>query len=242
MGGKESDRDGPMLVNDDSAKSIQRAARITAFVGVVHGILLVSAYVLVSRYGPGPDATSPKYAEFYASERRQQLVLYAGIYLIPFAGIAFLWFSVGLRVWLQGRLSRLDELFLNLGFASGIIYVALLFCAGAALSLVAMEGTAEEGSSSHLLSASFVRYGSSLFLIFALRMAAMVVFSTSRLAKDRGVFPKWFVYGGYPVGLVLLLTSTVEPALVVVFPIWLAILAFLLLHRIESGQQAPVST
>lgn len=141
---------------------------------------------------------------------------------------------MGLRVWLQGRLSRLDELFLNIGFASGIIYVALLFCAGAAMSLVSIEGA---HGSANLLTASFVRYGSSLFLIFALRMAAMVVFSTSKLAMDRGVFPKWFVYSGFPVGLVLLLTATVEPALVVVFPIWLATLAGLIFRRMQSADR-----
>ncbi len=215
----------------DTFEPLRRAARITAIMGIVHGILLVSAFVLVSKYGPGTDVGSSKYTEFYSSEHRQRMVFISGIYLIPFAGIAFLWFSMGLRTWLQGRLSRIDELLLSLSFASGIIYVSLLFCAGAALSLVAME---EADASSSLLSASFVRYGSSLFLIFALRMAAMVVFSTSQLARDRGVFPKWFVYAGFPVGLVLLLTSTIEPALVVVFPIWLAILAFLLFRRVQS--------
>lgn len=200
--------------------------------GIVHGVLLVLAFVLVRKYGPGTEVGSTQYTDFYNDEHRQRMVLIAGIYLIPFAGIAFLWFSMGLRSWLQGRLSRIDELFLSLSFASGIIYVALLFCAGAALSLVAMD---EVDGSTNQMSASFVRYGSSLFLIFALRMAAMVVFSTSRIAKDRGVFPKWFVYAGLPVGLVLLLTSSVAPVLVVVFPIWLGILAFLLLQRVPSG-------
>lgn len=217
----------------DSAATLRRAAKITAIMGIVHGILLILAFVLVSQYGPGTDVGSTQYTDFYSSDHRQRMVLIAGIYLIPFAGIAFLWFSMGLRVWLQGRLSRIDELFLNIGFASGIIYVALLFCAGAALSLVAME---ESDGSTSLLSASFVRYGSSLFLIFALRMAAMVVFSTSRLAKDRGVFPSWFVYAGFPVGLVLLLTATVTPVLVVVFPVWLGTLAILLLQRVKSGE------
>ena len=77
----------------DPGGAVQRAARITAIMGVVHGVLLLSAYALVSTYGPGPDAGSAKYTEFYSSERHQQWVLVAGIYLIPFAGIAFLWFS-----------------------------------------------------------------------------------------------------------------------------------------------------
>lgn len=224
--------------NSDTVQRLQGAARITAIMGIVHGVLLVLAFALVSRYGPGTDAGSAKFTDFYNDEHRQRMVLIAGIYLIPFAGIAFLWFLMGLRTWLQGRLSRIDELFLSLSFASGIIYVGLLFSAGAALSLVAME---EADGSTNMLSASFVRYGSSLFLIFALRMAAMVVFSTSRIAMDRGIFPKWFVYAGFPIGLILLLTSSVTPLLVVVFPIWLATLAFLLLRRIDAAGTKPES-
>jgi hypothetical protein len=224
------------LPDGNGARRIQRAAKISAFVGIVHGILLITAFVLVSRYGPGPDPGNQQYTEFFASERNQRLVFIAGIYLIPFAGIAFFWFSVALRSWFQGRVSGVDELLLNLGFVSGIIYVALLFCAGAALSLVAIEGAGGVERSTNLLSATFVRYGSSLFLIFALRMAAMVVFSTSRLAMENHLFPRWFVYAGYPIGLVLLLSSTIEPRLVVVFPLWLGALAALLLRRLDARQ------
>lgn len=224
----------------DSART-RRAAIITSVVGLAHAILLLTAYFLVRRYGPGSDPSSEQFSAFYASDQRQQYVMVAGIYLIPFAGIAFIWFSISLRMWLQGQLSRLDELFLNLSFVSGIIYVALLFCAGAALSLVALDTTLGAAETTMQLSTSFARYGSSLFLIFALRMAAMVVFTTTRLSLGRGVLPTWFVYAGFPVGLLLLLTSTLDPVLVVVFPIWLAVLAILLLQRARRLPNRPAS-
>jgi hypothetical protein len=197
-------------------------------------VLLLSAFALVNRHGPGSDFSSNQFQEFYDSESRQRWVLVAGIYLIPFAGIAFIWFTVALREWLHGELSRIDRIFSNLIFACGILYVAMLFVAGAATSLNTVDATQIDQMTNMSVVSTFARYGSSLFLIFALRMAAMIVFATTNIARRSGVFPKPFILSGLPVGLLLLLTSSLNPWLVIVFPIWLATLSILILGKARS--------
>jgi hypothetical protein len=218
----------------------RRAAFVTASVGLVHAVLLLAAFTLVNRYGPGDDFASERFREFYASEARQRWVLIAGIYLIPFAGIAFIWFTVALREWLHGELERIDRMFSNLLLICGVLYVSMLFVAGAALSLSTFEATQADSMTNVPVIATFARYGTSLFLIFALRMAAMIVFATTNIARRAGVFPAPFIISGVPVGLLLLLTSSLDPWLVIVFPLWLAALSLLLLRKAKAlSPRAP---
>ena len=60
-----------------------------------------------------------------------------GDYVMPFAGIAFLWFTVALRMWISVSASRINSLYSNVQFVSGIIFIALLFTAGAASAATA---------------------------------------------------------------------------------------------------------
>ena len=79
------------------------------------------------------------------------------------------------------------------------------------------------------LARQFPHYGASLFLIFAMRMAAMSVFALSSIARSTTFFPRWFVYSGYVVGIALLLTASLNPILVAVFPIWLIVFCVLVI-------------
>ena len=60
-----------------------------------------------------------------------------GLYLLPFAGIAFLWFIVALRMWAAASTQRLNNLQSNLQLISGIVFVALFFVGAAATSVLA---------------------------------------------------------------------------------------------------------
>lgn len=64
-------------------------------------------------------------------------MLLVGLYLMPFAGIAFVWFIVALRMWEEGSSHRRSVLQSNLQLISGIVYVALFFVGAAASSVVA---------------------------------------------------------------------------------------------------------
>jgi hypothetical protein len=162
---------------------------------------------------------------------------------VPFAGIAYIWFTVALRAWLQGSVARLNRLLSDVVLVCGIIYVALLFCDGAAISVVSLDLVIDDERLAVALARQFPHYGASLFLIFAMRMAAMTVFALSNISRSTTVFPRWFVYSGFAVGIALMLTASVNPLLVAVFPLWLvAFCTFVILHvRRSQPDQADLA-
>jgi hypothetical protein len=71
------------------------AARIAAVSGLVFAVLFVAALVFVHR-APNLGAPDAAYAAFYAGGG-DRLFVAVGLYLVPFAGIAFLWHMTAMR-------------------------------------------------------------------------------------------------------------------------------------------------
>jgi hypothetical protein len=150
---------------------------------------------------------------------------------MPFAGIAFVWFMVALRMWISSHGRPENVLHANIQLVSGILYVGLFFAAGAAAATAAASAEFESAQIAPINTGQFPRYGSTLLFVFAVRMAAMFVFSTSNIARSTGTLPRWFGVTGFAVGLFLLLSATFSRVLVMVFPLWILLLSTLLLLR-----------
>ncbi len=219
------------LLHAEAFRSLRKAAMLTATVGMLHSVLLIVAFTLIRRYGPGVEPTDQEVLDFVQDETRRRIVLAAGIYLIPFAGIAFIWFTISLRMWISGSVRALTPLFTNILLACGVIYVTLLFCSGAALSVTAAIAEYQDETLDVTDYRVFPEFGSALLLVFAMRMAAMIIFALSTIGRTSGVLPKWFAYIGYPLGIGLLLSSSLSPVIVMLFPLWLLVLGLLLLRR-----------
>ncbi len=210
-------------------RSRRRAALLTVGLGVTHAVLFLLSYWLLTS-APGPRASDEELVAFYESGARRQLIL-VGLYVMPFAGIAFVWFSVALRAWIRASSPRESELFSGVQLVCGILYVALFFGAAAAASVMAVSIEFSHSPVDPVVARQFPQYGSTLMLVFAMRMAAMFVFTTSRIGRTTGVLPLWFTHVGIVVGLFLLLSATFSRTLVLVFPLWLLVLCALLLGR-----------
>ena len=83
---------------------------MAAVSGILFAVLLVVALVLVET-GPKLDDPDSRYTSFYTNGSGGTLVT-LGVYVVPFAGIAFLWHVVATRTLLQvlapvhGRIRR----------------------------------------------------------------------------------------------------------------------------------------
>ncbi len=208
---------------------MRNAALLTAGVGALHGVLfLVSFWLLSNR--PGPSASAAEVTAFYSSSG-QRRVMIVGLYLMPFAGIAFIWFIVALRMWVAGTARRVNILLSNVQLVAGILYIALLFAGAASTSVLAASVEFSHGEIDPFAAHQFPQFGSTLILVFALRMAAMFVITTSTIGRTSHVLPPWFAWSGYVVGLFLLLSASFQPWLGLVFPIWLIVLSAILLRR-----------
>ena len=211
--------------------------RFLVGLGCAHALLFLLAYGLVTS-APGIHASDDELLTFYRSGNQRRLVL-AGLYVMPFAGIAFLWFSVALRTWIRTDGLPWGDLVAGAQHASGLLYVGLFFAAAAASAVTAVSVEYSRGPLDPVVARQFHQYSATLLLGFAMRMAAMYVFTTSRLGRANGVLPSWFALLGLAVGLGLLLSPSFSRLLVLVFPLWLLVLCALLLAR--APRLAPVT-
>lgn len=140
----------------------------------------------------------------------------------------------------------INALFSNVQFSSGLIFLALLFASAAAMSVGPVTFGATDDLPTPIVIREFPLFGSSLFFVFATRMGAMFVFTTTRICSSAGIIPRWFTLIGVAVGVTMLLTSSFNRYMIVVFPIWVLLLCLLTqLHvrqlvkaRLASDDQA----
>jgi hypothetical protein len=210
-------------------RSLRTAATITAAVGAAHALLFLLSFWLLSDV-PGANASNAEIEEFYASESSRRPVL-VGLYVMPFAAIAFVWFVVALRTWIEGSTRRINVLLSNIQLVAGILYVALFCVTSASSAVLAASVEFAEGDIDPVVAHSFPQFGDSLLFVFAFRMAAMFVVTTSSIGLGSGVLPRWFAWCGYAVGLFLLLSAGFEWWFALVFPIWLLVVSVVLLRK-----------
>ena len=149
------------------------------------------------------------------------------IYLIPFAGIAFVWFLAALR----RRIGRLeDQLFATVFLGSGLLFVGTLFATGAAASAAVSAGRL----GSDPVHQAIFEFGRTLaetfFYVFAVKMAAAFMIVSSGIGRRTGFLPRWFIVAGMVAGIVMLFSISFFPLLAVIFPVWVAVVSVLLLR------------
>ena len=107
--------------------------------------------------------------------------------LIPFAGIAFLWF-IGV---LRDRLgSREDQLFATVFIGSGLLFLAFLFATAAVLAAImgAFASQPDQAVDPDALGfANSLAYN--LMNVYAIKMAGVFMISTSTVVIPRSLHP-----------------------------------------------------
>jgi hypothetical protein len=209
---------------------LRKAALLTCTVGAIHAVLFIAALLILTN-GPGVDASNEEIVKYYSNDSNLRRQLVAGLYLMPFAGIAFIWFIVALRAWAQGYVRRQNALLSNVQLVSGIIYTTLFFAGAAAISVTASTAQFSDQIDPDL-ARLFPQYGANLVLVFAMRMASMFVLTTTNIMRASKVMPKWFAWIGYAVTIFLLLSASFNTLLIFVLPLW--ILAFCTLVALRA--------
>ena len=222
----------PADAPEERGRSLRRAATLTAAVGALHAVLFLVSFVLLSGL-PGPDATDEEIFAYYSSSSATFPSL-VGLYVMPFAAIAFMWFIVALRMWEAFSVRRENLLFSNLQLVSGILYVALLSIGAAAIGVLAASAAYATGPIDPVVARQFPQYGSTVIIVFAIRMAAIFVFTTSNIGLAAGVLPRWFAFVGFATGVFMLLSASIQPFLMLVFPSWLLALSSILLVKARA--------
>jgi hypothetical protein len=196
-----------------------RTPRAAALAGIVFSVLLISALALLNLAAPRDVSTL---GEWLADSRRRVAIVVA-LNLVPFAGIAFLWF-IGV---VRDRIGeREDRFFASVFLGSGLLFVAMLFVAAAFAGGLIAAAAAHGGGSpdSHVLSVGR-RVTSLLLNLYSMRMAAVFMVSTATITLRTAVVPRWIAFLGYACALVLLFGIGLSPWVELLFPAWILLLS-----------------
>ena len=199
------------------------APRGAAIAGVIFSLLMIVA-MGIARSAVPSDLTQP---DVWLIDPDRRAAVRLALYLVPFAGIAFLWFMGVLR----DRLGELeDRFFATVFLGSGLLFVACLFGAAAmsgALIEVAAAGNLRSPDSATLY---FGRRATDAFLnLFAMKMAGVFMISTCTIGLRSGIFPRWIAFAGYACALVLLLVIANWKWIQLVFPLWMLLVSIQIL-------------
>jgi hypothetical protein len=213
-----------------SLRSIEAAAvaGIVAAIGWVYALLRLLQ-------GPGVDASEAEITRFYANPDTGWDTLFV-LQILVIATAGFLWFIGVIRNRVgQATATLFDTVF----FGGGILYAALVFVGAAALAapfMLADIGGMEVEAGSAALLRNFARV---VLGVFASRVAALVVISTSTLGLRTGALPRWLVLVGYVTGVGILLNVTFFTPSVYAFPGWIAVVSLVLLIRRTPSHLQP---
>jgi hypothetical protein len=190
--------------------------RVAAVAGVIFSLLTIVGLGLV-RYAVPADPSQPG---IWLTEPDRRGAVRFALDLVPFAGIAFLWF-IGV---LRSRLGELeDQLFATVFLASGLLFVATLFVSSSIMSGL-IESVASRNIDGHAY--FFGRHiTDALMNLFAMKMAAVFMFTTCTIGMRTAIFPRWVAILGYACALVLLAVIANWRWVTLVFPIWMLLVS-----------------
>jgi hypothetical protein len=199
--------------------------RLVAVSGIIFAVLYIASLVLIRLAIPA-DPTDP--GDWLAEPGSRSWVRIA-LNLVPFTGIAFLWFMAVLR----NRMGLLeDKFFATVFLGSGLLFVAMLFAAVAAsrglLETFADTSRRSAGNSSYAVVRAMA-YG--LMNTFGMKMAAIFMFVTSTIGLRTAVLARWVSFVGFALGLILLLAITDFAWIALLFPLWVLIVSLYILIR-----------
>jgi len=198
-----------------------RTPRAAAVAGILFSMLLFATFGLMRLSVPGdpfePGAWLDGSLKYVA----------VAMNLVPFAGVAFLWF-VGV---LRDRLgAREDQFFATVFLGSGFLLLTMLFAAAAVFAAIIIAFHASPEALEHSATFHFGRglaYG--MINIYLVKTASVFMITTSTIALYTRLTPRWLAIGGYVIAIVLLFGSYYFDWSLMVFPFWVLLVSLSIL-------------
>ncbi|MEF8713957.1 MAG: hypothetical protein V5B39_10415 [Accumulibacter sp.] len=214
------------------ASRLLRAPRAAAVAGILFSVLLMISLWLLRESVP----EDPLDAGAWLATKASTVV--TALNLVPFAGIAFLWF-IGV---LRDRLGALEDRLLSTVFlGSGLLFLSMLFhsaaVAGGLIVSYTVDPTRLLGSTAFTLGRAIVY---EVMNIYAVRMAGVFMMVTSTMALRTRFIARWIAFVGYALALLMLLSNRHIERIVLVFPLWVLLVSvFILIDEWRRPSRAP---
>ena len=205
------------------------APRAAAVAGILFAVLFATSLILM-RTGLGDDPfVGSQWYERGAAQVR------VALFLLPYAGISFLWF-IGV---VRDRLGEFeDRFFATIFLGSGLVFLAMVFVSSAIAGGLLVYGGTEAPAEDVAV------FGRVLMLqisnIYALRMAGVFMISLGTIWLRTGLMPRSMALVTYAVAVVLLFVTDLSLWVTMVFPAWVFAVSvgIIVLTRRRGREQA----
>jgi len=209
-----------------------RMPRAIAVAGIIFSVLFTTSMVLIRLTLP-EDLRGTNVATWLQGDTT---TISIALTLVPFAGIAFLWF-VGV---VRSRLGdKEDQFFSTVFFGSGMLFLAMMF-ASAAIAGGMLGSYSIEADT--LVKSGVITFGRAIMYtitnVYGVRMAGVFMVSLATIWIRTHVMPRVFVFLTYILALVLLISSNLTLWLVLVFPAWVFVISVFILIISFRGESA----
>jgi len=217
-----------------SARQQLRTPRAAAVAGILFAVLFTISMVLIRLVFP-EDLSGPDAADWLHGNTG---LVSLALTLVPFAGIAFLWFEGVVRAHL-GHLE--DQFFSSVLFGSGLLFLAMIFAAAA----IAGGIVASYAASDRPVDSGVVIFGRAVMYtimnVYAIRMAGVFMISLGTIWVQTRVVPRPFVFFTYALALLLLITITFSLWMIFIFPVWVFVVSVFILWVSLRGETAEAA-
>jgi hypothetical protein len=218
-------------VRVSKARDSLKSPRAAAIAGILFAILYGISLVLI-RVSIPPDPATDNAAWLETNLKMVSM----GLNLVPFSGIAFLWF-IGV---IRDRLGdQEDRLFATVFLGSGLLFLGLTFV-GAALAGGLLSSYAI--AKSVLIESGVFTFGRAVTFeiinLYAIRMAGVFMISLGTIWLRTGLMHRGWAFVTYTLALVLLLSIGYSQWVPLIFPGWvLAVSVYILILNFRQHRQ-----
>jgi hypothetical protein len=200
-----------------------RTPRAAAIAGIIFALLFITSQLLIWVSIPN-NPLGPATAVI-----NHLKTISFSLNLLPFAGIAFLWFIAVVR----DRLGELeDRFFATVFLGSGLLFISMVFIAAAvAGGIIMVLGSGSENliqSGAYALGRAEI---AQTMHIYAMKMAGVFMITTSTISLQTHLFPRWIALLGYALALVLLLSVGTIQWIPLLFPLWVLLISVHILTK-----------
>ena len=199
-----------------------RSPRAAAIAGIVFSLLSITSMILIAGVvASAPDEINRDWLETSAN------TVSVALLFVPFAGIAFLWFTGVIRDWLG---EREDKFFATVFLGSGLIFVGLLFVWSAAFGAIfgSYAVAAQRLADDSILIFGFT-FMDEILGSYTLRMGGVYMLSIGSLFTRTRATPRWLSILTIIVALGFLLFAGHLREIRFLFPAWVFLVSIYIL-------------
>jgi hypothetical protein len=208
-----------------------KTPRAAALAGIIFALLYGASMVLIRLSVPADLTGDSAWLETNAG------TVALALYLVPYAGIAFLWF-IGV---IRDRFGDLEDRFVATVFlGSGLLFLGITFV-GAAMA----GGLVSSYASGALVESGIYAYNRTVIYlltsVYAIRMAAVFMTSLATIWYRTGLMHRVWAFLTYGLALVLLFSIGYSLWVTLIFPAWVFMISvYILIHNLRDKPQAAM--